>query len=70
MSGTRGRSITHEALVEWFDESLEDLGEVKVGGYTFSPAKVLKELDSVAYLCELADFADNLSSDGWEVEGY
>jgi hypothetical protein len=62
--------LTHEELVEMFDEGLEEMGSVKIGGYTFSPARVLKELDSVAYLCELADYADTLMSNGWKVEGY
>lgn len=64
------KHLTHEELVEMFDEGLDDLGEVKVGGYTFSPSRVLKELDSVAYLCELANYADNLMEQGWVVEGY
>jgi len=62
--------MPYQELVELFDEALDELGEVKVGGYTFSPSRVLKELDSVAYLCELADYADSLSRDGWKVEGY
>jgi len=62
--------ISETELETMFDELLNELGEVAVAGYKFDPARVLKELDPIAYREGLADYADSLSRDGHRVEGY
>ena len=41
-----------------YDEMLDENGPVMVCGMAFSPSRILKELDSVAYNCGLADYLD------------
>ena len=44
-----------------FDESLdESIPEIEVGCLTYSPSRVLKNVDPVAYRCGLNDFIDSL----------
>ena len=62
--------ITENELEEMFDEFIDQMGEVKVGHYTFSGSRVLKQLDPTAYRCELANYANSLSQDGHNLEGY
>ena len=62
--------ITDNELQEMFDEFIDQMGEVTVGHYTFSASRVLKQLDPTAYRSELANYADSLSQDGHDVEGY
>lgn len=72
MNDTKNKMyVSEQDLVERFEEMLnESYEQVKVLGYTFDPAKVLRECDPVAYRCEKANFADNLDKCGFEVEGY
>jgi hypothetical protein len=62
--------MTEQELHDSFDEVLDSAGEVKVLGYTYQPSRVLKNTDPIAYRTALADYADSLSRDGIEVEGY
>ena len=64
------KKITEEQLEEMYDEMLDSEGEVKVCGMSFCASRILKELDSIAYDCGMADYADSLMSDGYFVEGY
>ena len=48
----------HKAL-EQYDEMLDECyGEVRLGSLTFSPSRVLKEMDPVAYRCWFNDWMD------------
>lgn len=47
---------TEEAYKELLDQTCE---EVKIGGLTYSPGRVLKEVDPVAFRCGMADMSDN-----------
>lgn len=62
--------ISEETLDEMYAEALDAEGDVKVAGMTFSPSRVLKELDPIAYRTGLSEYADFLIRDGYEVEGY
>ena len=44
-----------------FDEMLDDsIPEIEIGCLTYSPSRVLKNVDPVAYRCSLNDFVDSL----------
>ena len=45
---------------EDYKENLDSEGEVNVCGLTFSPSKIIEELDPTAYRCGLIDFVDSL----------
>jgi hypothetical protein len=62
--------LTEQELKDLFDELLDSGDDVKVLGYTYTPSQVLKNTDPIAYRTALADYADSLSRDGIEVEGY
>ena len=45
---------------EQYDEMIDECyGEVRLGGLTFSPSRVLKEMDPVAYRCWFNDWMDS-----------
>lgn len=53
-------TISERELEELYDEMLDDLyPEVKVGGLTFSPSRIIKELDETAYRIGMQDYADD-----------
>lgn len=65
------KQITEEQLIEQFDDFLDAIyPEAKIGTHSFLPSQVLKNTDPIAYRTDLADYADALSRDGFEVEGY
>ena len=43
-----------------FDDMLDESGTVEAGGYSFYPSRILKELDPVAYSCNLNDYVDSV----------
>lgn len=44
-----------------FDDMLdESIPEIEIGCLTYSPSRVLKNVDSVAYRCGLVDYIDSL----------
>ncbi len=48
-----------------YDEMLNDCYPmVEIGSLTFTPSRVLKELDPIAYRCGLNDYLDSLAQDG------
>lgn len=56
------------AYAEFIDECHD---EIKIGCYTFSPSRVLKELDPIAFNCGLSEFIDDeLSERPERFEGY
>jgi hypothetical protein len=62
--------IKEEQLIEMYEDMLDSEKEIKIGQSTYSVSRLLKLVDSVAYRTGLADYADSLSKDGYEVEGY
>lgn len=49
--------------VEQYEEVLNEEGLVKVGGLTFEPATIIRELDPIAYRCGLNDYVDGIDKD-------
>jgi len=52
--------IDPEDYEEQYDDFLNDNGEVDILGMKFDPARVLKELDPIAYRVGLNDYVDGL----------
>lgn len=52
-----------EDIEEMYKESLDEMGDVKLGNLTFSPSRIIKELDPVAYRVGLNDYEDMLMED-------
>lgn len=48
-----------------YDEMLDECTPiVKVGMLEYSPSRVLKEVDPIAYRCDINDWLDSLVTDG------
>jgi hypothetical protein len=63
--------ITEDEGMALYDEALDDAyDEVSIGYGTYSPSKVLKECDPIAYRTGFSDYADFLASEGTPVEGW
>lgn len=62
--------VTQDELEDMFADCLNDSGTVLAAGIEFYPSDILKNCDPVAWRCGLADYADSLVDDGYEVEGY
>ena len=45
---------------ELYDEMLSEEGPVRIGGLEYDPARVLREMDPIAYRCGLLDFVDGM----------
>ena len=54
--------------LEWYNESLNDEGDVVVCGLAFLPSDVLKEMDPTAYRCGFSDYLDFLGVDSDELD--
>lgn len=52
--------IDPEDYEEQYREFLNEFGEVQIGNLRFEPARVVEELDPIAYRCGLNDFVDGL----------
>lgn len=48
------------AVAEYYDELLDEQGEIEIGIYKFLPSEILKKCDPVAYHQGLLDFEDYL----------
>ena len=60
--------MVEDAYLEFLDECHE---EIKICGCTFSPSRVLKELDPIAFNCGLSEWVDSeLSENPERFEGY
>lgn len=46
------------AIEDFYDETLNEMGEIEIGSLKFWPADILKNCDPIAYRCGLADFED------------
>lgn len=53
--------LSDDDLREQYDEMLDEVyGEIKIGTLTFSPSRVLRELDPTAYRIGLSEYEDSL----------
>lgn len=57
---TEGDLVDAEDL---YDEALDGDGEVEVGGLTFYPSRIIRELDPTAYRCGFNDYMDSCYQD-------
>ena len=48
------------AVEQYYDEMLDEMGAVSVGTLEFMPSDILKNCDPIAYRVGLADFEDYL----------
>lgn len=54
------------AFQDFYDELLNEFGEIKIGSLTFMPADVIKKCDPVAYDQGLLDFEDMMLANAEE----
>ena len=55
---------------EAFDAMLDDCEEkVRIGGLSYLPSRVLREVDPTAYRCLLMDYIDGWGVDSDDLEG-
>ena len=55
--------FSDEDIEEMYNEALDEMGDVKLGSLTFSPSRIIKELDPTAYSVGLNDYEDMLLED-------
>jgi|TARA_R110002049_G_scaffold36447_3_gene116169 hypothetical protein len=55
--------FSDEDIKDMYNESLDEMGDVKLGNLTFSPSRIIKELDPVAYRVGLNEYEDMLMED-------
>lgn len=60
---------TWDDAVDQYDELLDSDGDVPVAGVSFSPSRILRELDPIAYRCGLFDFIDSEGIDSDDLTG-
>jgi hypothetical protein len=62
--------ISEEKLREMFDDVLDEMRpKVELFGYDFQASRILRELDPIAYECELRNYADSIR-DEYIVKGW
>lgn len=64
------RSVSNEAAHESFRELLDDGEPVRIGSLTYSPYRVLKSVDPIAWDEAFNDYRESLARDGFIVENY
>jgi len=57
---THRLELDTDDYAELYDELLNEQGPVNIGGLTFDPADIVKEMDPTAYRCGLLDFVDGM----------
>jgi hypothetical protein len=63
--------ITEDEATERYDEMLDECyGLVKIGSLTFSPSRIVSELDPIAYDIGLSEYYDSLAEDDVYVLGF
>lgn len=56
--------LSDDDLREQYEEMLDEIyPEIKIGTLTFSPSRVLRELDETAYRIGLSEYEDSLLED-------
>lgn len=54
------KTITEREAEELYEQMLDECyPEVKIGYLTFSPSRIVKELDPIAYRCGMSDWLDS-----------
>jgi hypothetical protein len=68
------KKMTEVQMGEHYDSMLNECygeeGLVSIAGHRYEVANALKEVDPTAYRVGMADYADNLMADGYEIEGW
>ena len=64
-----GKELTDHDIEVMHDDMLDEVvGDLQIGNLTFSPSRVLKTCDQIAYRCSLNEYIDVLVDDGTLVE--
>lgn len=59
------KTITETEAYEMWDDFLDEMETVKIGTLQYSPSRVLREVDEIAYWCGMLEYIDSL---GYELE--
>ena len=70
MKLSKAEWLTEDELHESFDDALDQQEPLRIGSLTFSPSKVLRLCDPIAYRMGVDEYADLLAGDGTFVDGY
>jgi hypothetical protein len=68
--------MEYQVIKEWvaqeqFDDYIDEATDVvKILGMSYTPSRILKELDPIAYDLVFDEFANHLWEDGTAIEGY
>ena len=66
--------MTHSELEADYDQMLNEcygvMGYVSIAGHGYEVARVLREVDPIAYRVGLSDHANILMENGHEIEGW
>lgn len=60
---------TWDEAIEYYDDAINEQDDVVVCGLTFTPSRILRELDPTAYRCGLFDWLDGEGVDSDDLEG-
>tara|TARA_R110000751_G_scaffold25755_3_gene69516 strand:- start:1547 stop:1795 length:249 start_codon:yes stop_codon:yes gene_type:complete len=55
--------FSDEDIKDMYNESLDEMGDVKIGNLRFSPSEIVKVLDPIAYRTGLNEYEDMLMED-------
>lgn len=64
------QTISEDLALEWYDESYDVQGDIKIGNLRWKPSRIVKTLDPIAYNTAFSNFLDYLYQDGFLVEGF
>jgi len=62
-------TISQELALEWYEESYNIHGHVKIANLTFLPSRIVQKLDPRAFNIGWAQFIDYLYQDGYVIKG-
>ena len=53
-----GKGYTYDEVADEFEELLDELyGEVQIGDLTFSPGRIVREMDPIAFRVGVSDYS-------------
>ena len=55
--------FSDEDIKDMYNESLDEMGDVKIGNLRFSPSEIVNVLDPIAYRTGLNEYEDMLMED-------
>lgn len=55
--------VDNDIIAQMYDESLDEYGDVNIGGLTYDASSVLQSVDPIAYRCGYSDYCDGILSD-------